>query len=246
MQTTLKVGDVNVALEYNLAPQMVLFSHGFGVRADSRGLFPAITQSLPRGWGYVQFDYDSFDVAKNQLTVSSMSDRLVRLQAVINWARQQSGVELVHMVAHSLGCLVAAELAPAGIGKMVLLSPPLALGSRFADIYTHRKGAKHTGHTWSLPRADGTTTIVDDEVFAELVSIDAEGELTKLAMFRPFSLILASADEVLPDADYTDLIVMPSVNGMGIDGADHNFGGQFRPELVRLVIEQLTGTYSTA
>jgi pimeloyl-ACP methyl ester carboxylesterase len=245
MQTTLKVGDATVALEYSLGPQMLLFSHGFGVRADSRGLFTAITQSLPRGWGYVLFDYDTYDTLKNQLIVNSMSDRLIRLQAVINWARQQAGVEQVHMVGHSLGCLVAAELAPAGIGKIVLLSPPLALGSRFADIYTHRKGAKHSGHTWSLPRADGTTTVVDDEIFAELVSVDAEGELTKLAMFRPFSLILASADEVLPDADYTDLIVMPSVNGMGIDGADHNFSGQYRPELVRLVIEQLTGAYAS-
>ena len=245
MQTTLKVGQADVALEYNLAPQMVVFSHGFGVRADSRGLFPAIAQSLPRGWGYVLFDYDLFDATKNQLTVSSMSERLVRLQAVLNWVRQQKGVEQVHLVGHSLGCLVAAELAPEGLGTMVLLSPPLTLGSRFADIYTHRKGAKHEGHTWSLPRADGTTTIVDDEIFAELMSIDAEGELTKLAMFRPFSLILASADEILLDADYTDILVMPSVEGMGVDGADHNFSGQFRPEVVRLVLEQLSGTPTT-
>ncbi len=241
MQTTIKVGDSDVALDYNLAPQMVVFSHGFGVRSDSRGLFSGIVQALPHGWGSVQFDYDNFDIATNQLCVTPLAERIQRLKAVIDWARQQAGVETVNIVGHSLGCLVIAQLAPENIGKIILLAPPLALGSRFAEIYTKRPGAKHDGHTWILPRADGTTTVVDDEPFADLVSMDAEGELTKLAMFRPYSLILASADEVLPDADYTDILVMPSVNGMGIDSADHNFTGGSRGEVIRLVNQQLLG-----
>lgn len=244
MQTTLKVGEANVAVEYNLAPQMVVFSHGFGVSKDSRGLFMSIAQSLPRGWGYVMFDYDSYDTATNQTHVTAMPERIERLKAALDWTRQQAGVEQVHIIAHSLGCMVAAQLAPEQIGKLILLAPPLVMGSRFEEIYTKRAGAKHEGHTWLLPRSDGSTTVVDDQPFADMVSIDAEGELTKLAMFRPYSLILASADEILPDADYTDLLVQPSVNGMGIDGADHNFGGASRAELLRLVDEQLTGKTS--
>jgi hypothetical protein len=210
MQTTLKVGEADVAVEYSLAPQLVVFSHGFGVSKDSRGLFPSIAQSLPRGWGYAMFDYDTFDAATNQARVTPMSERIERLKAVLDWAHQQPGV-----------------------------APPLVMGSRFEEIYTKRDGAKHDGHTWLLPRSDGSTTVVDDQPFADIVSIDAEGELTKLAMFRPYSLILASVDEILPDADYTDLLVLPSVNGMGIDGADHNFGGASRAELIELVNAQL-------
>jgi pimeloyl-ACP methyl ester carboxylesterase len=239
MQTTLKVGEADVAVEYSLAPQLVVFSHGFGVSKDSRGLFPSIAQSLPRGWGYAMFDYDTFDAATNQARVTPMSERIERLKAVLDWAHQQPGVEQLHIVAHSLGCLVAAQLAPENIGKLILLAPPLVMGSRFEEIYTKRDGAKHDGHTWLLPRSDGSTTVVDDQPFADIVSIDAEGELTKLAMFRPYSLILASVDEILPDADYTDLLVLPSVNGMGIDGADHNFGGASRAELIELVNAQL-------
>jgi pimeloyl-ACP methyl ester carboxylesterase len=244
MQTTLKVGEADVTLDYNLAPQVVIFSHGFGVGPDSRGLFASIAQSLPRGWGYVMFNYDTHDVSTNQTHITAMPERVERLKAVLDWTRQQPGVEQLHIVAHSLGCLVAAQLAPESIGKLVLLAPPLVMGSRFEEIYTKRPTAKHEGHTWSLPRSDGTTTIIDDQPFADMVSSDAEGELTKLAMFRPYSLILASTDEILPDADYTDLLVLPSVNGMGIDGADHNFGGGSRAEVVQLVNDQLLGKTS--
>jgi hypothetical protein len=66
MQTTLQVGNSVVNLEYQLGAQMVVFSHGFGVRADAHGMFTDIAQALPRGWGYVLFDYDTFDTAKNE------------------------------------------------------------------------------------------------------------------------------------------------------------------------------------
>lgn len=240
MQTTLKVGDSSVEVEYQLAAQVVVFSHGFGVRRDSRGLFTAIAAGLPSGWGYVLFDYDSFDSVTNQQRVVGLTARAERLEAVLDWVRKQSDVQAVHLIGHSMGTLTLANLAPDGIGKMILLAPPLKLGSRFVESYTERSGATHEGHTWSIPRSDGTTTVVDDEPLAELVSIDAEGELAKLALFRDYTIVIAGTDQTLPDEDYTELIVMPSVSMVGVERADHDFSGPARVELLRIVVGLLT------
>lgn len=230
-------------IQYQLAPQMVVFSHGFGVRGDARGMFIDIVKALPKGWGYVLFDYDQYIEADNQLLAIGSDERVACLQAVRDWAQQQTDVQTVHMIGHSIGALSIAVLAPDLPGAVILLAPPLSLGSRLAARYTNRLAAHHDGHTWYFPRSDGTTTVIDDEQLAEIMSIDAEGQLAKLALFRPYTVVLAGADEVSPDADYTALITMPSVTVLGIDQAGHDFEGRSREELVTLTVELLQNQY---
>lgn len=239
MQTTLTVEGSAVSIEYKLAPKLVVCSHGFGVRRDARGLFTDIVAGLPEGWGYVLFDYDAFDEVTGRVIVNGFTSRVARLRAVLDWARRQTDVEQLNIVGHSMGALTVADVAPEDIGAIVLLAPPLSLGLRFAELYTKRPGAKHSGHSWTIPRSDDTTTVVDDDLFAELINIDAEAELAKLAFFRPYTMVLASSDEILQDEDYTDLIVMPTVSMISIEQASHDFAGQARAELVTVVIAQL-------
>ncbi|MBC7581403.1 alpha/beta hydrolase [Aeromicrobium sp.] len=245
MQLTLPVGQGSVAIEYELAPQMVVFSHGFGVRRDARGMFSDIVAALPAGWGYVLFDYDVIDALANTQFVVGFNERLLRLEAVLTWVHLQDAVEHIHIVGHSMGALTAASLAPEQTGAIILLSPPLSLGLHFAELYTRRPGASHEGHTWLIPRSDGTTTLADDTILAELVSVDAEGELAKLALFRPYTIILADSDEVLQDADYTELITMPSVSMFTVERADHDFSGTARAGLVDTVLSTLTSKSQT-
>jgi pimeloyl-ACP methyl ester carboxylesterase len=239
MQATLKVGKESLSLDYALAPQMVVFSHGFGVRQDARGMFTDIVAALPKGWGYVLFNYDAFDDVTKSVTITGFAARVKKLQAVLEWVRQQTGVEKVHLVGHSIGALTIADLAPENVGSIVLIAPPLSLGLRFAERFTKREGAEHSGHTWRIPRSDGTITIADEEPLTELMNVEAEAVLAKLGFFRPYVMVLAGADEVLQDEDYTELIVMPTVNMTGIDGASHDFTGSVRQELVQTVIDQL-------
>lgn len=241
MQATLQVGERATTIEYELAPQMVVFSHGFGVRRDARGLFTDIIAGLPKGWGYILFDYDSYDEVSRQQRAVGAGERLETLQAVFTWAAEQKGVEQLHAVGHSMGSLTLACLAPQTIGQIVLMAPPLKMGARFVELYNKRPGTRHDGHTWTIERSDGSFTVVDDDDLAELVSVDAEGELVKLAMFRPYTIVLAESDQIIPDDDYTDLIVMPSVSMQGINQADHDFNGRVRAELVQVIVSLLQG-----
>jgi pimeloyl-ACP methyl ester carboxylesterase len=244
MQTTLQVGKSVVTLNYRLGKQVVVFSHGFGVRSDARGLFTDIVTALPKGWGYVLFDYDTFDDVTKRQQIVGFQKRLDILSAVLQWAETQNDVEKVHVVGHSIGALTIASLAPEKVSSLVLLAPPLSLGSRFVARFIKRPGAAHEADTWTIPRSDGTYTIIKDDSLAQLMNADAEGELSKLALFRPYTIILAGDDEVLPDEDYTALITMPSVNMFGIDKADHDFTGAARSDLVNTVLAQLSSPVS--
>ena len=68
-------------LEYRLAPSMLVFSHGFGVRRDSRGMFTDIIQHLPEDFGYVLFDYDSSENGMTRATLTG--EQIARLKRVI-------------------------------------------------------------------------------------------------------------------------------------------------------------------
>lgn len=58
---------------------IVIFSHGFGVGKDDRGLFTDIADSL-KNVKSVMFDYNDIDDEKKQMTVSPFSEQVKRLQ----------------------------------------------------------------------------------------------------------------------------------------------------------------------
>ena len=233
-------GGAAFTVEYSLAGRMVVFSHGFGVRRDGRGMLAEIAHSLPEGTGYVLFDYNDIDETAGTVRAATFSEQVSRLEAVLAWTKQLAGVETVSLIGHSMGCLVIAELAPEGIDRIILLAPPTTpLGGYRRQRYTRRPDAQRVGDTWHIPRRDGTITIISDAVFDELEQVDAEGELVKLAMFRPFTLVVAEADEVLPDDDYTELIALPAVASYGVEDAGHNFTGTARKELLRIIAGEL-------
>jgi len=240
MQGWIPFGDMRLDVEYELAPHMVIFSHGFGVRRDSRGLFTDIVAALPRGTGYVLFDYDDFDAAHNLIHINGFDDDVRRLRAILEWTRQQNGVSTVSLVGHSLGSLVIADLAPPNIDTILLLAPPTTqLGGYRRRRYTQRPGAEQVRGVWRIPRRQGATLLISEAIFDELEHIDPEGELVKLALLRTFTLVIAEADEVLVDDDYTELMVMDNITSLGVEGADHLFSGFARPQLVELVTKQL-------
>lgn len=236
-------GSNEFTVECVPARHIVVFSHGFGVGRDSRGMFTDIVKALPQGTGYVLFDYNDIDEAARTVRAASFSEQVARLQAVLAWVKQLPEVETVSLVGHSMGCLVIAELAPEDIAAIILLAPPTTpLGGYRRQRYTQRPQVKLIDGAWHVPRRDGTTTIIAETVFEEFEQVDAEGVLVKLALFRPFTLVIAEADEVLPDDDYTELIAMPAVTSYGVEGADHNFSGSSRPELLQLINRALPAT----
>lgn len=222
---------------------MVIFSHGFAVQRDAHGLFTDISQQLSKGFGYVLFDYNDISRDGSTVKVTMLKAQAERLKVVVEWTRQQPGVNMLHLLAHSMGCTVVAELAPDAIGQMLMLAPPLAYSRSLTEHLIHKPDAyKDERAIWHIPRSDGTTSLIGAEIFQQWERVDYEGELVKLALLHPFVLVIPESDSVLPDMDYTELMVMPAITSVGIEGADHDFTGAVRRELVAAINKELSAT----
>ncbi len=222
-----------ITIEYELAQQMVVFSHGFGVQRDGRGLFTDIAAQLPKGFGCVLFDYN--DIQLDLVTLANFSEQKQRLRTVLKWVAAQPGISNISLVAHSIGCISAALAQPNNLQQVLFLAPPTSIGERTRNYFTGKAGAIREGNHWAVPRNDGTTSIVPESFFDEFEAVDAKETLTMYADIQTYELITAGDDEVLLDANYEDLSKHPNVNWRIINGANHNFEGASRQELVAVI-----------
>ena len=227
-----------ITVEYELAPQMVVFSHDFASLRDDRGLLNDIAANLPQGFGYVLFDYYDTDPSGRYIQIKTFAEQLHRLQAVLDWLRKREQVQYIDLIGHSMGCIVVAKLNPSHIRKILLLAPPTTLGDDMRR-YSEIAGGKEVAGIWKFQRADGIVVSIPDTFFNEVKRIDGEAELNELALQHAYLIILPSTDEVLNDVDYTGLIVMPSVHAEAVENTNHYFEGSGRAMLLSLVQEQL-------
>lgn len=230
-----------VTLEYELAANMVVFSHGFGVRRDSRSMFTEICQNLPDGYGYVLFDYNDSDDEKHTVRLTDFTEQIEKLQKVLTWTVTQRGVKSLSIIAHSMGCVVTALARPKSLEKLILLAPPTSIGERTRQYFTAKKGAEKQDNMWVVPRNDGTVSVIPETLFDQYEAVDAEAELQKLATRTTYTLIAAGADEVIPDANYGALVPNPRVHFVSIAGASHDFDKSARQPLLDAVVSTLQG-----
>ena len=226
--------------DYELAPHMVVFSHGFGVDRTSRGLFTDIVKALPPDYGYVLFDYNDIDADGKNIHLSTLQDQQRLLRSIIARLSEQTDVIDISLVAHSMGCVVAALAEPPELKQVVMLAPPLAIGEQTRAYFTSKPGAKREGDLWIVPRSDGSTSYIPDALFDELAATQALSALLEYAAVQPFELLIAADDEVLGDVDYNDLALHEAVTAMTIDEADHNFSGASRHTTIAAIIEWLS------
>ena len=113
----------------------IVFSHGFGVRADGRGIFTDIAKAMPDA-NCITFDFNTFD-SEGNTTVTPLDGQVKILQSHID--RTQEGVTLI---CHSQGCIVASLANLDKIGQVVFLAPPPLISiERFISKFGKREGS---------------------------------------------------------------------------------------------------------
>jgi pimeloyl-ACP methyl ester carboxylesterase len=203
----------------------VICSHGFGVRADSRGMFPEIAAAFPESQ-FKMFDYN--EVLPNGDTIVASLDRQAE---ILN--EQISSVQNseVIVLAHSQGCVVAGLADLSRVSKVVLLAPPVNESMQgLIDRIAARPGAVYDPNGISiLPRSDGTTSYLPKE-YIHSRQIQKPFELyQKIADTVPTVIIRATADEII---GLTNVNEIKNAQHIDID-ADHNFQGESRKLLLR-------------
>lgn len=186
---------------------IILFSHGFGVRSDDRGMFTDIA-SILAPLPAIMFDYNEVDTDGNTLTVRPFSKQVEILKKVIEKQKTDHPKATIDLICHSQGCRVAALLCASGIRKTILISPPTDSGiERMVERYIHNPAATLNFKGVSqLPRSDGSITFVPPEYWKERQNeTDPIDLYNQLAEVTQLTIIKPTNDTVLGNTSFENL-----------------------------------------
>lgn len=218
---------------------IVIFSHGFGVRQDDRGLFTDIVEHLP-GVTPILFDYNRSDDQDNTLYASPFDQQVEKIQKVYRETRQAYPDATFDLIAHSQGCIIAAMAKLEGIRRTIFLTQPdnnfgRNIDAKIEDMLQRnmRPGTKVLADgSISYPRRDGSTTIIPTAYWESRRDVDALSYYRAFAQQTDLVIIQAKQDEVLGETDFSSLADLADV--IAID-SDHDFQEHARKTLLELV-----------
>ena len=217
-----------------MSKHIVVYSHGFGVRKDDRGLFTDIADAVPDA-EHIMFDYNQVDDQTNTLTVSPLQGQVRKLKEQLD--KIDSGA-VVDLVAHSQGCVVAALAKPQNVRQILCLAPPDSVDvERLLNFFGSREGSEINLDGQSrIPRRDGSTTIIPAAYWQSLKSLDVIRLYNRLPDLTRVKFLIANDDEVLgtTNFDKTD----ERIELVQLDG-NHDFTEDARKYLVEYVTHDL-------
>ncbi len=214
--------------------KILLYSHGFGVQKDDRGLFTDIAKELPE-FEHVMFDYNEFDTVSNTMSVTPLDMQAKILKDKIAEVKKDNPEAKLYIVSHSQGCIVTALAGAEGFKKIVFLAPPTSLSGASSKV---KEMLKRVGTTRSedgsvsYPRRDGSTTIVTSDYLRSREGINPVEEFNKLAKKNSVHIINATEDEVLVDVDFSKLSTDIEVVELK---ANHDFKDGARKEVIKVI-----------
>lgn len=217
-----------------MSKHVVVYSHGFGVSKDDRGLFTDIANALPDA-EHIMFDYNQIDEQTNTLTVSPLQGQVRKLKEQLDKIGSDAVIDLV---AHSQGCVVAALAKPQNVRQILCLAPPDNVDvERLLNFFGSRKGSEIDLDGQSrIPRRDGSTTIIPAAYWQSLRGLDVIRLYNRLPDLTRVKFLIANDDEVLgtTNFDRTD----ERIELVQLDG-NHDFTEDARKYLVNYVRNEL-------
>ena len=216
---------------------IVIFSHEFGVKKDSRGLFTDIIKVLENTKPVI-FDYNEVNEDKKTITVRKFSEQVSILKDIVDKEKSSNSNSIIDIVCHSQGSIIVALAKPISIRKIILIAPSFDTNiDRMLNIFKSRPETEiNIKGISKLSRRDGSFTIVPPEYWVERASVEPIDLYNQLSKSTELIIINANQDEVLGEVNFTNLnkgIEIIKING------DHNFNGEYRSKLLEMLKAKL-------
>lgn len=203
----------------------LVFSHGFGVEKDSRGLFSDISKALPE-YIPVLFDYNDIAEDKKITKVASYKKQSTILNHQLQAIVKRDPHADITLIGHSQGCIILGLANHQAVSRAVLLAPPLNVSARKTKIKPDR--VINNDGSVTINRKDGTQIILSLGFIVGLKKTNPLKIYKQLASKVPITIVVARQDELLDDSNFSEL---DSAEVIKIDG-DHNFTGKNRKGLM--------------
>jgi predicted esterase YcpF (UPF0227 family) len=218
-----------------MGKKIIVYSHGFGVGKDDRGLFVDIAFALPC-FEHVMFDYNEKDQTNNTLIVPSLDIQKSELLNQLEKVRVANPEAEISIICHSQGCAVAAMAEPTGLKRAIFLAPPTDFDNQKSiERFRKRPGAivDINGIT-SFPRRDGSTTILNADYWTSRENIDLTALYSEFAKSTEITIIQATEDEVLGDTKVAELNNRANIIKFK---SDHDFTGEYRKDIIKTLVK---------
>lgn len=213
----------------------IICSHGFGVRADGKGLFTDLASDFPE-FDFVTFDYNLLHDDGN-MQVRPLGEQARLLQSRLDEPYEGKTI----ILAHSQGCMTAGMADLHHADAAILLAPPQAFSIR--NFMQRLAGRPDTtldpAGMSSVGRADGSKLLIPADYIAGMQASDPMRLYTAIAATIPTTIVRAGDDTTVGATDFSSI---PGAQQLDIM-ADHNFTGAARAGLAELLAPVL-GQYS--
>lgn len=217
--------------------KVVLFSHGFGVKRDSLGMFTELGDSLKDEFLVIRFDYNKIDKAQSATIVYPYSTQVKILDKVIAFIQKKFKPRELNIIAHSMGCLILGMLSPNNINKAILLAaPPTSQYKRMKEYFSKRPGTKfHEKGVSKIQRSDGSWTLVGSDFWPDTKNVNPPILFKKLVQKSKIYLVRAKQDEVIIDKSYGEMKKISGLEYLELAG-NHNFTGKARKPWLQKIV----------
>lgn len=220
-----------------MSGKVVIFSHGFGVKRDSRGMFTEIGSLLKNDFLVVRFDYSKIDESDNATIVYPFSIQAKMLERVIEYIRTEFPLLRLNIIAHSMGCLIVGLLLPDHVNKIILMvPPPTSQHKGMKEYFLKRPETEFNEDKISkIKRSDGSWTFVGPEFWSEIKKTRPAQLFKALAEKSNVYFIRAKQDEIITGESYKVIKNIKRMEYMELKG-NHNFEGKAREPLLQKIV----------
>ncbi|MCC7304066.1 alpha/beta hydrolase [bacterium] len=179
---------------------VLIFSHGFGVKSDSRGMFNQIVTHFQTRDLTVRFHYVITDDITQDTFATNYSEQVEKLHTVIERVQKKYGKKKIVIISHSRGCgitcryIVEQKILPR---LHIMLAPPTTVenSTRTREKFKKREGAvlNRTGIS-IYPRSDGTKTFIPSNYWDEAESMNPLEVYAQATTLVPTTIIWGTLD----------------------------------------------------
>jgi len=215
---------------------IIIYSHGFGVKKDSRGMFTDIAANFPEA-EHIMFNYDEIDETNNTATVPSLHKQAEMLLEIFQEIKKNHPTTPIDVIGHSQGCIVAG-LAKLNARKTILLAPPMRTvdpKEKWRKYIQRHPGVTIEDDMTIVPRRDGSITIVSEEYWQSCRNLpDSAALYNGLSEMTDLTIISAKKDKTVGRVNYS--ILDDPIKIIKLK-ADHNFKNKSRGKMIDVIKE---------
>lgn len=213
---------------------IVIFSHGFGVRSGSYGLFTDLIKEFDSLWiESLLTEYCNYNPNTNEVRVKPFSEQAIILQHTIdNTVRNDPDADII-LLWQSQWSTIISLCDTSQIKKIIMIAP--FFYTKKEDVIT-----RYSQNSWTTidlenlsyrKRADGTTTIIPANHRQERFNTNIIDLYNKKALENQLYIFYWLQDQVMKFEEYEKL---KNIFMMNLDW-DHDFSKQDR----QLIIEKI-------